>query len=230
MMQIKFILAPTARAGCCPKRQANCLQSYSSTVLQLREHAQSARAHARSGKRLEPAGGCKLQHALEWRSVGLVRMQRGAPSPVLAPYLRPPVARPHSACPTNDESSPHTPPGARPAGIVAPGLGASRASCQWLPCAGEGGDEGCVAAHRNPPLAPLRTRRGRAAGGRQTALPAPWCVPATVGKRHAATILLEHLPRPSSTCGTPALVKSCTTRHPGRQTQLKQGPYVLSAT
>ena len=50
-----------------------------------------------------------------------------------------------------------------------------------LPCPGEGRDAGLRRSTSHPAVAPLRTRRGRAAGGRRTALPVPWCVLATAG-------------------------------------------------
>ena len=72
------------------------------TILQLRERAPSARGSCAQRQTPGACRGYELQRALEWRSVALVGMQRGGPSPPIA--ARPLIARPRSACPANDES------------------------------------------------------------------------------------------------------------------------------
>ena len=71
-------------------RQANYLRS-----LSYARRAPSA-AQGQGGLTCR---SCEQEHALELRSVALV----GRLAPAL--YSRPPVARPRSACPTNDETS-----------------------------------------------------------------------------------------------------------------------------
>ena len=68
----------TLKAGCCPRRQANCLQSYTATAARARAERGGSRAQRQAAGACR---GCEPQHTLEWRSVALVGMQRGGPSP-----------------------------------------------------------------------------------------------------------------------------------------------------